>query len=393
MDCRSSFMSPRNVKFSAACSSSESSEVDLAFECLHNILIQDKTKIWNSVELFNIYKSEGGDRLSRRKLLENLCGRIGDDLLVLTANGVASLIVFKSKAPGLLKLMNDTEDSDITTAVKHVGRQIIREITTGNVESDKTSYTTRLTREKAEDCVSTTLMQLLANISIKLDNTAPALLIGNIVTNTLTNVPTPLQIAIGISVRDSKDLVNQLNAFRVSCTYDELRRFKKSAAVAATSETKLQGISDCKDGLIQVVIDNFDADISSQNGKRSTHSLAMLVTQPSSEDADPECESIRRLAKSDLSDPIEYDTNVQYYNGPKKSQMPENSSRKSVLSLKVLAEMVLSQNRAHDLDTSFMGEVTDSDKCPEFNGYNTKLSRQQGHGSKTKTKAVYDRGI
>ena len=68
----------------------------------------------------------------------------------------------------------------------------------------------------------------------------------------------------------------------VSYSYDELLRFKKSAAVAAATSPALQGISDSDSGHVQVVLDNFDADISSQNGKLSAHSLAVLVTQPTS---------------------------------------------------------------------------------------------------------------
>ena len=36
-------------------------------------------------------------------------------------------------------------------------------------------------------------------------------------------------------------------------------------------------------GLVQVVAHNFDANISSQNGLKSTHGLAMLSTQPKSD--------------------------------------------------------------------------------------------------------------
>ena len=52
---------------------------------------------------------------------------------------------------------------------------------------------------------------------------------------------------------------------------------KRSAAFAASANPANQGISDAKDGLIQIVADNFDSDISSQNGKLSTHSMAMIV--------------------------------------------------------------------------------------------------------------------
>ena len=42
----------------------------------------------------------------------------------------------------------------------------------------------------------------------------------------------------------------------------------------------LVGISESNAGLVQVLADNFDANISSPNGIESTHALAILVTQP-----------------------------------------------------------------------------------------------------------------
>jgi len=121
-------------------------------------------------------------------------------------------------------------------------------------------------------------MDLLSALSANLKYTLPALLIGNIITNVLSNNPTNLQIALGNLIRDSKSLINQMYQFRVTCSYDEILRFKKSAALAATKEIQLSGIHQGGVGLIQAVADNFDADISSQNGKMTTHSLAMLST-------------------------------------------------------------------------------------------------------------------
>ena len=119
--------------------------------------------------------------------------------------------------------------------------------------------------------VSPTLMNLLSEISGNLDGTLPALLIGNIVTSVFSNRPTHLQLSLGNLIRDSKTLLNTFYQFRVTCSYDEILRFKKSAALAATKDTNLSGIKDGSMGLIQVMADNFDADISSQNGKSTTH--------------------------------------------------------------------------------------------------------------------------
>ena len=54
--------------------------------------------------------------------------------------------------------------------------------------------------------------------------------------------------------------------FGVSCPYDEVLLFKKSAAVAAVDDSRVHGVEDSTKRLTQVIVDNFDADIHSANG-------------------------------------------------------------------------------------------------------------------------------
>ena len=88
-----------------------------------------------------------------------------------------------------------------------------------------------------------------------------------------------------------------------------MNRFKKSAATAASIDVSLQGLSDAENGLVQVVADNFDADISSPNGKVSTHALAMIITQPSKGELLSEDGRIRRIEKGEMSSPIHSEEN------------------------------------------------------------------------------------
>ena len=67
------------------------------------------------------------------------------------------------------------------------------------------------------------------------------------------------------------------------------------------------------------VVDNFDADISSQNGKISTHSLAVLVTQPTSSVTNGDIDNkntIERLTQTSIARHIDYDMRVERYSGP-----------------------------------------------------------------------------
>jgi len=67
--------------------------------------------------------------------------------------------------------------------------------------------------------------------------------------------------------KNGQKLINTMQSFGVTCFYDEILRFRRSAARAATEQRSSPGIVDGATGLIQVVADNFDVDISSQIGK------------------------------------------------------------------------------------------------------------------------------
>ena len=137
-------------------------------------------------------------------------------------------------------------------------------------------------------------------------------------------------------------------------------------------------------------MDNFDADISSQNGKISTHSLAVLLTQSQTvEEETNSSDKIKRIHKNDMSKEIPYDVNIHRYSGTKQPDMPQNAACKSVLSLKALAHQTLVKKRAFEVDFGFFQDVLLKEECPEFHGYNTQLSREQGHKEEVKTKPVY----
>lgn len=385
VDCRAKFTSRNTTAAAIKVIQSGPGEVDKALESVIWTLDKDLSRIWNSVELYSLYAENGGTA-TRRLLISKLSEHYKEELLVLSSPGIATILAFKSHASKALHVISDFEDDDSDFAVTKVTKKIYQEV--GEMTPDRDKYCTRLNHETASANVSSTVLNLLARLSPKLDNSLPALLIGNIITAVLTNYPTQLQIALGVLLRDSKELVKSMSDFGVTCTYDELLRFKKSAAAAAAKNTELTAISDAREGLVQVVVDNFDADIASQNGKVSTHSLAVLMTQP---DISP-CQNDReipRLKKTEMSSQIDYELDIMRYNGPKKPEMPLQYQKRQVLPLRVLAHMVVSQRRANEGNLSFLTDVVQHDDCPEFNGYNTRLCRENGEVLQPRTKAVY----
>lgn len=344
------------------------------------------SRIWNSVELSKLYSDQGGTRSTKKQLLKDISNHFGESILVMSSPGIASIVVFRDEAPGLLKLVPDNDVNETDISISILKKEIVTEIKAKS--SKKSTYDIRINKDTASEAASDTLLSLLAKISPKLENTLRAILIGNIVTGTLNNTPTALQIALGILLKDSKEIISQLHEFGVTCTYDEVLRFRKSAAAAASQEKALSGIVDKNVGMIQAVADNFDAEISSQNGKISTHSLALLLTQPQPQTATNKSENVTipRLRKQDMHNPIEYDIDIQNFRGPKR---PDVTINLSVPSLKTLCHIEISKRRARATDFAFFKDVIQSDLCPEYNGYNSKLCREQGHSLSVGTKAMY----
>ena len=242
-------MSPRSIQASHNTSKTSTDVVDTAILQVVEEMEREKGHIWNSVKLLDIYTSFGGDRLSRRHLVD--CVTKYFDLIILSGNGYASLFVFKGHALiNILKAVEDTDDE--TVEMKHIVKCIIQDAK--KLKSDKSDkiYTTRISKEIAEEAVSSTLANLLAAISPKLVESNQALLIGNIVTSCVTNKATNLQIALGVLLR-GKQLIEQCYAFGICASYDEILRFKASAAHASSNQEELSGLFHSKHGLIQIV--------------------------------------------------------------------------------------------------------------------------------------------
>ena len=155
------------------------------------------------------------------------------------------------------------------------------------------------------------------------------------ITNAVTSNISMFQVAPGLLVQE-KRLIGHLYEYRVTASYDEVRRFKISAAAASTSLDTSKTLSQ-KNGLIQGVSDNFDANLSNQNGLKQTHSLATIITQYCSSAETQSRQPIPRLKKSELSTVQIQDIQIQMYTVEKKPSMPKSHATVGVLPLKCFA--------------------------------------------------------
>ena len=183
--------------------------------------------------------------------------------------------VFRNMASDLLRLSIIEDDNDVL--VETVANQIEKEIK--DLPVNRGSYNTRVNADIASKECSERMLSLLSQISNKPRSHIPNVLITNMVSSLVTNNPSSLQIALAVFLRE-RHLINTFYKYGVTCSYDEALRFRGSAASAASQDVSLRGISNTSKGFIQAVVDNFDTNISSPNGLRSTHTLALLLVQP-----------------------------------------------------------------------------------------------------------------
>ena len=217
------------------------------------------------------------------------------------------------------------------------------------------------------------------------------ILSGNIITQATSKQRTDLQVALSNFVK-RKHLIEELHHFGITSTYDEFLLFKGSAAYAAT-ENSQRGCATTEDNqkLVQGFLDNFDANILSQNGLKQTYSMAFIITQEHKTIEKPRqyLELVKRKSKKKLSSLPKQEITVQRYKGPSNPPMPSEAARYELLPLSVLARAALSINRANDNDFHFMNLISSGVGISEYNGYNTKIAREAGQGLRPATDITY----
>ena len=246
---------------------------------LDELLVQmslDYACTWNNIELYSLYCELGGTKLLRRTLIKTVHDYFHPNLLVLSYPGIASILVFRSKASHYLRFIDDAQDDSDTQAISVVANKIKAECL--KLKRDNHTYPTRTSMSTALSECSDTLLSLLAAISPKLNGSMEAAMMGNIITSVVNNQTIALQLSLSVLLNQKRKLVDQFHNFGVTSSYNELQRFKISCASSIENLPSLR-LFDSTNGLVQVVADNFDTEISSQNGQKLTHGLAMIITQ------------------------------------------------------------------------------------------------------------------
>ena len=302
--------------------------------------------------------------------------------------------MFRGKASHDLRIIDDEEDDCHAEAISKLAKRIKAECQ--NLKTDDNTYATRVSMNTALAECSDSLLALLSATSPKLESTMQAAMIGNIVTSAVNSKATCLQIFLSVLLNQQRKLVDQFHNFGVTSSYNELRLLKISSASSMANAPRRLGLFDSINGLVQVVADNFDTQISSQNGQKSTHGLAMIITQtgepkPGQVYGTLEIPTIKHLKweETKANSLTLGEVNVQCYHGSKKPEMPVQYGVKVVPTLAFLASRQVSLERAATEDMSFLRQITSDNPSPEYSGFNTKHARESGQQPGHKTGIVY----
>ena len=191
--CRQRFVRSRSLPGkSTSFRSLEDPGEDEPFKSVVEMIRVERSRMWNSVELFSAYTNLLGNKLTRKTLILQIQEEFGDDLIILSSPGIADIIAFRSCASKTLRHVNDDTDERETIAMK-ASKQILQDME--DIVIDK-NYKIDINKEIIKESTSNLLMRILAKVSPKLDNTLPALLIGSIVTSIIKRQATCLQVAL-----------------------------------------------------------------------------------------------------------------------------------------------------------------------------------------------------
>ena len=140
---------------------------------------------------------------------------------------------------------------------------------------------------------------------------------------------------------------------------------------------------DSQNGLIQGVSDNFDANLSTQNGLKQIHSLASVILQHRKVPQEDKREPIPRLKKRELASAKLKEPEMKISKGQKKPSMPNSYAQRAVIPLRILCSQSIMVARSEAID------VLTQPSVPDFAGYNTKQMRESGQIMKTKSKLIF----
>ena len=234
-------------------------EVD-PFQELIGMLSAEHDRVWTSRELLNIYNEKGGIETNSSRLMNKIVASMKGELNCFSSPGLSSILIHKNNSSAIFKDINQQNDSesnvndnigDDDISLQTVARKIKFEI--NNMPSVTENYPV-LDKENILSSCSMTITKLLQYVSSNFESNMKTVALISSMIRTVSNYKVSmLQVALGLLCNSSK-LIEHFHDYGVTCSYNEIRQFRASAAVKGHNKTL-----DSSHGLIQGISDNFRA--------------------------------------------------------------------------------------------------------------------------------------
>ena len=275
----------------------------------------NSNRMWTSIDLEQKYTTLKGSRFTRKKNVECILEEYKNDIMQWFSPGRTNILIFNSAANEKLRVqdLDDEDEVQVHFAAKSIAIDI------KGIHFDKNVYQTKVDLFSSQQDVSPALTELLKYVSLSLSkDLLEAVFVRNIIISIFAKTYTSFQLALVVNLCyqlifnfslqlmiDKKLIIEYLYDLGVTCSYHELIRFCTSAAMWTANRQISDIIGNYKQGLVQVVTNIFDCNISSMNGKKETHAVAMILVQTGNSDSrniDQATMEIPRLKKEDLKD-------------------------------------------------------------------------------------------
>lgn len=205
-----------------------------------------------------------------------LQSHFGKKLVVMKVTGCANLICLQENLPSNLQLEEANDYDPISDVVKIIAGEI-------KTNEKKNTYNLEnFTYDEAVADTSKTLLQLISRLVSFGTVTKQFISIAQSIQAEMSKSFN--QTTLGLAVKlhhmyGSRDLIDILNSCGFISSYDEVLRFRKSAAKMTAETTQPYEHILNADGLISTWFDNFDLQVFTPNGNRETHCMAVEFTQ------------------------------------------------------------------------------------------------------------------
>ena len=357
---------------------------------------------WTIAELYQIYKEASGD-LTRKQMLNKLSEHLGEELVQIHVPGYETEIGLKKYVRTTLKMARKSMEED-SEDVDDVVRRIRSEVS--SIPLSRDYDLSDFCYDKAVKDTSETLLKLISMLVSKGTIDKKSLTLAQCIQQNIGayHESRRNQTSLGLALKlhhktGSSELIRILHDHGITSSYDEVLRFRKSAASFVSQNTadynKILGLT-TEIGPIFSWCDNYDLWISSPNGMKATHAMVSEFTihpkqvlGPNNAQIGVMTMKIPRLKKSEaarlkLADKSGLE--IIHYNGSTKVKPPcIPNQEESVLDLEKLKKSLA---KANERDAGFYNNLNGGDPI-EFSGYNAKEDRKENIPIAPKTLFVF----